>query len=107
MELKRGDSDKRQVWGGSKSKTEPAYNVKNLQSDLKSVGVYSDTIDGGYGKNTERALKIYQWCIKNSTKVISNKALVTYSPKPDLNISGKLDTSTDTILKDWISKKYI
>lgn len=105
--LKRGDSDKKGLWGGGKLKTEPSYNVKSLQTDLKAVGVYSDTIDGGFGKNTERSLKIFQWCCQNSTNVIKNKSLTTYIPKPSLNISGVFDIATETVLKLWVSNKYI
>jgi len=106
-ELKRGDSDDRSVWGGSKLATAPAYTVRLLQADLKAVGVYSDTIDGGFGKNTERALKIFQWCLKNSIQVIKSSALTTYTPSPTTTLSGTYDSSTATKLNDWITKKYI
>ncbi len=105
--LKRGDSDKNGIWAGNKLTTEPGYNVKNLQTDLKAIGVYSDTIDGGFGVNTERSLKIYQWCLQNSINIIKNKALTTYTPKPEQKISGVYDTSTEISLKTWLSKNYI
>jgi len=106
-DLRRGDNDDKKIWGGSKKKLEPEYTVKHLQTDLQSVGVYSDRIDGDFGKITERALKIYQWCVKNSIRVIKNKILSAYVPKPDFKISGKLDSSTHTILTIWLTNKYV
>lgn len=74
---------------------------------MQAVGVYSDAIDGDFGRNTERAIKIYQWCSRNSIKVIQNKILNAYTPKSDLKVSGKLDTSTHTILTSWVTNKYV
>ncbi|MCW8935350.1 MAG: M15 family metallopeptidase [Gammaproteobacteria bacterium] len=105
--LKRGDNDDRNVWGGSKQTTSPAYTVRLLQADLKAIGVYSDTIDGGFGKNTERAVKIFQWCLKNSIQVVKNSALITYTPTPTTMLSGKHDSSTATKLSNWITNKYL
>lgn len=105
--LKRGDNDGKNIWGGSKLAAAPAYTVRLLQTDLKAVGVYSDNIDGGFGKNTERALKIYQWCLKSSIKVIKNSSLTTYTPTPGLIVTGEYDSTTETKLKNWITNKYI
>ena len=107
MDLRRGDNDNKKIWGGSKQATAPVYTVKQLQTDLQAVGVYSDAIDGDFGRNTERALKIYQWCARNSIKVIQNKILSAYTPKSDLKVSGELDNSTHTILTSWVTNKYV
>ncbi len=105
-ELKRGDNDKRSTWGGSKQTTAPAYTVRLLQTDLKIVGVYSDTIDGGFGKNTEHALKIFQWCVKNSNTIVKNNALIAYTPSPTTALTGKYDPPTATKLNNWVTNKY-
>lgn len=104
--LKRGDSDKRNVWGGKKLSTPPQYTVTSLQTDLKAIGAYTDTIDGGFGKNTEKALKIFQWCLKYSTQVNKGGSLLTYTPTAATIITSKYDTSTAKKLSDWLTNKY-
>ena len=47
LELRLGDSDGRKIWGGRKQTKAPSYTVKNLQADLKSVGVFTEKVDGG------------------------------------------------------------
>ena len=106
MELKRNDNDTKKVWGGSKLEKTPGYTVKNLQTDLTAVGVYSDVKNGNFGKNTERGLKIFQWCIKNSTTIIKNKANLAYMLKPTIKVDGKLNSATLTALKDWVKNQY-
>ena len=107
VELKRGDNDKKKVWGGKTPEETPLYTVTKLQTDLNSVGVYSEKIDGDFGKKTEHALKIYQWCIKNSTTVLKNNALTTYVPSSSIVISGKCDLATSALLNDWVTKSYV
>ena len=51
-DLRRGDNDDKNIWGGSKQTTAPDYTVRLLQTDLLLVGVYSGKIDGIFGKGT-------------------------------------------------------
>lgn len=106
-ELRRGDNDNNNIWGGDEIASEPVITVKQLQAGLQLAGVYDNKIDGDFGKNTERAVKIFQWCLKNSEKVINNKILTAYSAKADVKVSGVLDSSTYTILGNWLSNKYV
>ena len=77
MELKCGDNDKKSIWGGSNLSQTLPYTVKSLQTHLHAVGVYSDKIDGNFGANTEKAVKLFQWCLKNSIHVVKKSTLVS------------------------------
>jgi len=106
-ELKRGDNDKKKTWGGSKQEAEPEYTVEDLQANLNSVEVYSNKIDGDFGPKTERALKIYQWVVHNSKNAIKNSAIVTLTPKLNVSVTGKLDSTTYKTLQNWVNNKYL
>lgn len=58
-QLKRGDDDNSKRWGGKNLDISPSYTVKDLQSDLKSVGTFTMTINGIFGPKTERALSCF------------------------------------------------
>jgi len=105
LELRRGDSDRRKIWGGVKQTTAPAYTIKKLQADLKSVGVYTDKIDGGFGKITEKSLRLFQWVLANSNTALKNKTLVKQAAIPRLIVSGRLDPVTASHLQTWIKNK--
>jgi len=105
LQLRRGDSDSRKIWGGVKQTTTPAYTVKNLQTDLKSVGVYTEKVDGGFGKISENALKFFQWVLVNSDAAVKNKTLIKQIAIPKLIVSGRLDPVTASHLQTWIKNK--
>jgi len=105
LPLRRGDSDRKKIWGGKKQTTAPAYSVKKLQADLKTLGVYTDRIDGDFGKISEKSLKIFQWVLANSSNAIKNRSLVKHTPVPNLYASGRLDPVTFTNIQDWLKKK--
>ncbi|MBI1422147.1 MAG: hypothetical protein GC149_01690 [Gammaproteobacteria bacterium] len=107
MELRLGDSDNKSIWGGAKQNQAPTYTVKSLQTELHAIGVYSDKIDGDFGGKTEKALKLFQWCLKNSVHVVKKGSLVVYSSMPSTLITGRCDESTQAKLKSWVKNQYI
>ena len=106
MGLQRGDNDNKKKWGGRRQDRSPNYSVRDFQTDLKAIGTYSGRVDGDFGKNTERALKIAQWCLKNSTRVLSNGNRISHVPNNKVSVSGKLDTKTQAILLHWSQIGY-
>ena len=105
LELRRGDNDRRNIWGGKKQTATPSYTVKNLQTDLKSIGVYTEAVDGGFGKFSEKALKLFQWVLANSNNAVKNKSLIKQTTNPTLTITGRLDPVTASSLQTWIKNK--
>ena len=101
MALQRGDNDNKKKWGGRRPDRRPNYSVRDLQTELKTIGTYSGRVDGDYGKNTERALKISQWCLKNSTRVLNNGNRISHTPNKKVEVSGKLDTKTQSMIRHW------
>ena len=101
MALQRGDNDNKKIWSGSRSSSIPGYTVRHLQTDLKAIGTLSGRVDGDFGKNTERALKIFQWCLKNSSQILDNGNLIDHRPKQGITISGVLDSATHGMATHW------
>lgn len=107
IELKRGDNDGKSIWGGMKKSQSPAFTVTVLQTLLDAVGIYSGKIDGKFGSNTERAVKIFQWCLSKSVHVVKKGILTTYIPTPSILITGKCDNTTQSKLEYWVKNNYI
>lgn len=101
MALQRGDNDNKNIWNGSRGGRAPAYTVRQLQTDLKAVGTLSGRIDGDFGKNTERALKIFQWCLKNASQILDNGNLIEHRPIKNITVSGVLDSATHGMATHW------
>lgn len=101
MALQRGDNDNRKKWGGKRPDRSPKYSVRDLQNDLQAIGTYSGRVDGDFGKNTERALKIGQWCLKNSTQILNNGNRLSYTPNNKISINGKLSATIQSMVHHW------
>jgi uncharacterized protein YcbK (DUF882 family) len=102
IQLKRGDNDNAKTWGGKTLDITPNYTVKELQSDLKSVGTYTMTENGVFGPKTERALKLFQWVSINMTHCLKSKKYSSRIKSSNILTSGNLDQSTYTELANWI-----
>ena len=103
--LKRGDSDKRKVWSGKKHKAS-ADHVRDLQKDLKSVGVYTSKIDGGFGGLTQAAVKRFKWNAKNIKRRLKNKNVVRVTTSFTGSINGIVDDNTKKELLSWKKKNH-
>ena len=103
--LKYRDSDKRRTWGGKKRKFS-ANHVADLQNHLKEIGVYTGTVDGGYGIATREAVRRLQWNSKNIKRRLKNKSIVQVSRTFISSVSGMLDINTKKELASWINKKH-
>lgn len=106
-ELKRGDNDKTNTWGGSKLKAAPSYTVAQLQADLKSVGAATAEPDGSFGSGTEKALKIFQWVCSNLDSCIKNGARTSRVKTSAITVSGTLEEATYVELQAWVKDKII
>jgi hypothetical protein len=106
MELKRGDDDGKSIWAGTELNVVPIYNVKSLQRRLHAIGVYSDKIDGDFGANTEKAVKLFQWCLRNAVHVVKKSSLLVCSPSPATQITGRCDETTQSKLETWIKNQF-
>jgi hypothetical protein len=102
IQLKRDDNDNAKTWGGKTLDITPNYTVKELQSDLKSVGTYTMTENGVFGPKTERALKLFQWVSINMTHCLKSKKYSSRIKSSNILTSGILDQSTYTELANWI-----
>jgi len=107
MILKRGDNDKKSIWGGQKQNQAPVQTVVDLQTKLNAIGVYSGKIDGVFGSQTERAVKIFQWCLSNSVHVMKKGVLSVYSPTPSILATGKYDQTTQNKLEFWVKNNFV
>jgi hypothetical protein len=106
IELRLGDNDKKSVWGGRTLPNPPASSVTQLQTALRAVGTYPGKIDGDFGRKTEFAIKIFQWCLKNSDKALKKSALITHVPNPAIVPSGKYDLTSHAMLTDWVANAF-
>jgi N-acetylmuramoyl-L-alanine amidase len=58
--LKRGDNDKKQIFGGHKRADFKGTPIQELQSDLASIGYSIGTPDGDYGHKSQAAVSMFQ-----------------------------------------------
>src|SRR5690554_6950174 len=89
FELKRGDSDKQKIWGGRERPNTGNY-VTALQESLLATNIPL-TIDGEFGPGTERALKMFQWCLNSHPYRLSSQAVVIDTRKVVQIMNGRLD----------------
>lgn len=104
-ELRNGDSDSKQIWGGRKHPSVAGY-VTSLQKALQSVDIPLALVDGEFGPMTERAVKMFQWCLTTHPYRRRNQSLVTDPHKVTQALSGRLDTQTSRELSRWIEQGY-
>lgn len=105
FELKSGDSDKKQTWGGHK-RPNAASHVTTLQEALVAVDIPLAVVDGEFGPGTERAVKMFQWCLTTHPYRRFNQSLVTDTHKVTQALNGRLDTRTASELSRWITQGY-
>lgn len=105
VELKRGDNDKSKKWGGKTLENPPKYLVKDLQEDLKSVGVFISTANGVFGPKTEKALKLFQWVCAKMTHCLKDKKHHSRVKTTKILIDGSLNLDTYNELTQWIKDK--
>lgn len=101
VELLKGDNDKKKKWGGKTLSEPPEYTVEQLQTDLKSVEVFTYTEDGDFGNKTVKALKFFQWACANVDACIKSGSRITRTKKVAIRATGKLDKATYDELKLW------
>lgn len=101
-ELQKNDNDKKKTWGGTSSVEPPSYTVKNLQTDLKKVGVYTALEDGDFGNLTFKSLKIFQWSCANIKACLKNKSRVSRIQKSSIAITGTLNKTSYDELQSWV-----
>ncbi len=101
-ELQKNDNDKKKTWGGTSSGEAPSYTVKNLQTDLKKVGVYTASVDGDFGNMTLKSLKIFQWNCANVKACLKNKSRIPRIQNSSIGITGKLNKASYDELQSWI-----
>lgn len=104
-QLKRGDDDNLKIWGGKKLDAQISYTVKDLQSDLKSVGTFTMAVNGIFGPKTESALKLFQWVSSNMTHCLKDKKHCARIKTSNILLSGTLDKNTYKELINWIETK--
>ncbi len=107
IRLKHGDNDNNSKWGGNILSTTPDYAIKELQSDLKAVGTYTVSINGIFGPKTEKALKLFQWVLKNMGHCLKDNKISSRIKNPSILISGSLDENTKSELISWRSTNKI
>lgn len=106
MALQRGDNDNKKKWGGRRLNRSPNYSVRDFQTELKAIGTYTSRVDGDFGKKTERALKITQWCLTNSTRVLSKGNRIRLTPNKKVSVTGKLESKAQAIIHHWSQIGY-
>ncbi|WP_411990769.1 M15 family metallopeptidase [Agarivorans sp. DSG3-1] len=104
-ELRRGDNDKKKIWGGS-SHPDTYSHVEELQLILKKVGTYVAKVDGDFGGKTDLALKLFQSNAKTIPYRIKNGSTVTVKPTFHEAVSGKTTKATRRELAIWSSNTY-
>ncbi len=105
FELKNGDSDRKQIWGGYKRPNVANY-IASLQKALQALDIPLTLVDGVFGPATERAVKMFQWCLTSHPYRRSNQSLVTDTHKVTQALNGRLDTQTSRELSRWIEQGY-
>ena len=107
VELKKGDNDANNKWGGKSLQNAPDYPVKDLQKSLKAVGTFTDIENGIFGPKTFKALKIFQWASANIDKCIKNKASIPRTKKTSIIVNGILNQVTYDELVLWVKNNQV
>jgi uncharacterized protein YcbK (DUF882 family) len=100
--LTRGDSDKAKKWAGSRQPGIGGTPVADLQNALVKVGVLDGGADGEFGKNTQEAIRRFQWNVSNVKYRLINGLL---QPRPltiNVTVNGTNDANTSQELKSWV-----
>lgn len=105
FELKNGDSDKNQIFGGHRRPNAAGY-VTALQEALRALDIPLTIVDGQFGPGTERAVKMFQWCLTAHSYRRFNQSLVTDTCKVIQALNGRLDTQTASELSRWAAQGY-
>lgn len=87
FELQNGDSDSKQIWGGHKRPNVAGY-VSSLQKALQAADIPLALVDGEFGPATERAVKMFQWCLTTHPYRRLNQSLVTDTHKVTQELNG-------------------
>jgi D-alanyl-D-alanine carboxypeptidase/Putative peptidoglycan binding domain len=108
-QLVLGDSDKAKRWGGSVKAQAGGTPVRDLQNALKAVGVLDDTPDGVFGRNTQQAVRLFQWNVSKLTYRLVNTALQLKLPNALVQVSGvgTADSATAKELQKWVSDRAV
>lgn len=104
--LKKGDNDKKKVWGNKRRKDKAEY-VHELQRTLKKIGVYLNKIDGDFGQLTHDAVERFQWNAKFNDYRLKNNLLVSITELFKDKIDGKVGTNTKNELLSWKNANYV
>ena len=75
--------------------------VHDLQAALAAVGVFDLTQDGAFGKDTQDAVRRFQWNFGNTKFRIVGSALQARTPAA-ASLTGIADSGTAAELKAWI-----
>ena len=105
-ELKLGDNDGQNIWGGQKLQ-ESGDHVTRLQKALKAAGIPLGQADGAFGTATQRAVKMFQWCATSHPYRINNQSVIMDTQSPQLPTSGCLSSQTAQELTRWLGQKYM
>jgi hypothetical protein len=108
-QLALGDSDKAKRWGGSVRAQAGGTPVRDLQDALKAVGVLDDTPDGVFGRNTQHAVRRFQWNVSKLSYRLVNAALQARVPNALVQVSsaGTADGATAKELQKWVSDRAV
>jgi hypothetical protein len=98
--LRLHDDDATKTWGGHVS-SDTGTPVQDLQTALAAVGVFDLTQDGAFGKNTQDAVKRFQWNLRNTKFRIVGGALQARTPSAGVSPTGVADSATTSELKAW------
>jgi peptidoglycan hydrolase-like protein with peptidoglycan-binding domain len=100
--LTRGDSDKAKKWGGSRQPGSGGTPVADLQNALVAVGVLEGQADGEFGKNTQEAIRRFQWNVSNIKFRLINGLLQPRQVTIPVTVNGTSDANTSKELKNWV-----
>lgn len=104
--LKKGDKDSTKIWEGV-ARSGAASHVRDLQSDLTTIGVYSGSIDGDFGNGTEAALKRFQWNARTLRQRCVENELVIVSQTFAGEVNGIVDPVTCEEINRWKLEGYV
>ncbi len=106
-----GDSDLKQ---GDKDLPENRLNkkaiskgyVKELQNDLKILGIFFSKIDGDFGAKTKQAVEMFQWNAKKIKRRIKNSNIVNDPPVYTEGVTGIVNQATKKEISRWLEKSF-
>jgi len=105
--LRRGDRDDRNRWGGTIRSNRRGDFVANLQRDLRTLGCYESRIDGDFGRETEDALKRFQWNSDHLDHRLKGRAIVHVRGFCCAGVPGVVGETTARELIRWIELGHV